>query len=507
MNRNVLNYLEVASVNFPENVFLEQDENSMTYEFFSKSSYVISNELISNDGNKNKPVVIFLEKNIHAYQAIVATLMSGNIYCPIDVNSPVERLIKIVKSLGDCQIITCNKWFDKASSVNEQFGCKLINIESIISDVSNVPDNFWDKVALQIDDILDIDPCYIIFTSGSTGTPKGVVISHLNVMDYIDWANETFDISESDRFGSQAPLYFDNSTLDLYLSVSNGSCLNLIPDSVFIFPKQIISYLNEQKITTIFWVPSILVNIANFNLLESNELQSLKNILFAGEVMPAKQIKYWLKHHKNAMYVNLYGPTEITVDCTYYIVPPAWDGDDLPIGIPCSNTEILILDEQNNKSTFGELCVKGSCLALGYWADFYKTSKVFIQNPLNDKYIDLIYKTGDIVEFKNQLIYYKGRKDHQIKHNGYRIELGEIESAALNIDEVMQAVAQYDDVNKKIFLVAVLNSSDVSKVVLSKLKSMIPKYMFPHKLYVTESMPLTANGKIDRLVIKDKFGN
>ncbi|MDF5463061.1 AMP-binding protein, partial [Vibrio parahaemolyticus] len=206
--------------------------------------------------------------------------------------------------------------------------------------------------------------------------------------------------------GSQAPLFFDNSTLDIYLALSNAAELHVIPESVFIFPQKTLEYLKEKAITTIFWVPSLLVNIANLKLLDQFQLPCLKNVLFAGEVMPAKTIKYWLDKHPNAHYSNLYGPTEITVDCTYYDVPSDWDGDSLPIGVPCHNSGILILDENDQRNDEGELCVRGSSLALGYWANSEKTEEVFCQNPLQDKYIDMIYRTGDLVRLVDGLIYY-----------------------------------------------------------------------------------------------------
>lgn len=278
----------------------------------------------------------------------------------------------------------------------------------------------------------------------------------------------------------------------------------MIKETVFIFPAKLIEYLNDNKITTIFWVPSLLVTIANLHLLEGRPLPHLKNVLFAGEVMPAKQLKYWLQKHPDATYSNLYGPTEITVDCTYFIVPSDWDGNDVPIGIPCENTNILILDEEGREAEKGELCVSGSSLALGYWGDTEKTASAFIQNPLNSNYRELLYRTGDIVCIKDGLIYFIGRKDFQIKHNGYRIELGEVESIVSLMSNVDACVAGYLPEQKVLYL-CVVTSVEVDMLNFKRtLIGKLPKYMIPNEIRFFSELPLTANGKVNRLEL-NKF--
>ncbi|MCG6221101.1 AMP-binding protein, partial [Vibrio diabolicus] len=255
---------------------------------------------------------------------------------------------------------------------------------------------------------------------------------------------------------------------------------------------------------TIFWVPSLLVNIANLKLLDQFQLPCLKNVFFAGEVMPAKTIKYWLDKHPNAHYSNLYGPTEITVDCTYYDVPSDWDGDSSPPPPPPPHSGILILDENDQRNDEGELCVRGSSLALGYWANSEKTEEVFCQNPLQDKYIDMIYRTGDLVRLVDGLIYYIGRKDFQIKHNGYRIELGEIESQIMELDAVEQCVVGYLSEDKVLYSF-VQCSSSMSEVELKvALTKRLPKYMIPSKIGFVQEMLFTPNGKLNRKAFSEK---
>ena len=229
----------------------------------------------------------------------------------------------------------------------------------------------------------------------------------------------------------------------------------------------------------------------------------LKDVFFAGEVMPNKHLNYWRKHLPLCRYANLYGPTEITVDCTYYIVDREFSDDEpLPIGIPCKNSDVLILVDRERiakKDEQGELCVRGTSLALGYYNNPEKTQEAFIQNPLNKHYPEIIYCTGDIV-YKNEYseIMYVGRCDSQIKHNGYRIELGEIETAILGSDMVENCCVLYNNREKQIVLYyqaeQELNIATLRKVLGEK----IPKYMLP-TVYLRETiLKQNSSGKIDR---------
>jgi non-ribosomal peptide synthetase component F len=246
------------------------------------------------------------------------------------------------------------------------------------------------------------------------------------------------------------------------------------------------------------------VSVANADILTRIPCTTLKKILFAGEVMPNKHLNYWRQHIPDALYSNLYGPTEITVDCTYYIVDRAFDDDEpLPIGIPCRNSDVMLLSENNQRITqpneTGEICVRGSSLAMGYYGNPEKTAEVFVQNPLNDRYRELIYRTGDLGYYNEyNEIMFVGRKDFQIKHMGYRIELGEIEHAALKIDCIGNACALYDTNNKEIVLCYELKSDMDEKNIRKQMLGIIPKYMVPTKYYNLEKFPYNDNGKIDR---------
>lgn len=504
MQRNILDYFLISTSKNPDAICIQNDRESYSYASTLRKSFEISFTLKE---RQNCPVVILLPKSEKSIFSILACMMTGNIYVPVDVSAPIDRLGKIITSLGLCVVLFDERTQALSSNLQKSNNAVFINIDNPNKKepLEISLNSLSGTIKKRISNVINLDPAYIIFTSGSTGTPKGVTICHNSIVDYIDWANSIYSINANDVIGSQAPLYFDNSTLDLYLAFSNGACFHIINESVFIFPAKLLEYLNNTRITTVFWVPSILVTIANLDLLSSIKLQYLKNVFFAGEVMPAKHLKYWMKHHPGALYSNLYGPTEITVDCTYFNVPQDWSGDEVPIGIPCTNTDILILDDQDKVADAGELCVRGSSLALGYWGDKEKTDKVFIQNPLNNNYRDLIYRTGDLVKILDGLIYFVGRKDFQIKHNGYRIELGEIENVVANLENVISCVAGYIQEQKTIYLCTISNPPADLSDFRKKLATKLPKYMMPAKIVFMDEFPMTPNGKINRLAIKDKI--
>lgn len=296
------------------------------------------------------------------------------------------------------------------------------------------------------------------------------------------------------------------SILDIFSTIVSGATFNIIPKMYFSFPVKLIEHLNTYKINTIYWVPSALSIVANLKTLDVIKPKYLKKILFAGEVMPTKQLNTWMEKLPDAMYANLYGPTEITDTCTYYIVNRKFkDEETLPIGIPFDNCDILILNEKNKlqeKNEAGELCVRGSFLGMGYYNNPDKTNEVFVQNPLNKNYPELIYRTGDLVKYNEfgELIYF-GRKDFQIKHMGYRIELGEIEANISAIDGILSCACVYDTTTSRIVLFYQSNTID-EETVSTEAKNRLVSYMRPNVIIKLDRMPFNANGKIDRVKLK-----
>lgn len=503
MQNTVLKYLEETAQKYPDKDAIVDKNEKISFKEFRKRAILIGKTIQLKINRIHKPILVYLPKSIDSIVSFMGVLYSGNFYTPTDVNFPFDKVKGIINCLEPSLFITNREYSTKLikNGICEE---KLLILEDVEADVEKTE-------LLFLNDIVDTDVVYVLFTSGSTGVPKGVVISNRSIIDYIDWAKKCYDINSNDSIGNQAPFYFDNSTLDIYLMISTGATLYIIPENLFSFPVKLMNYICENEIDTIFWVPSVYINVANADILSTINAVCLKKILFAGEVMPNKHLNYWRKHIPNALYSNLYGPTEITVDCTYYIVNRNFkDEEPLPIGIPCTNSNVMLLNDRNQliqaQDEMGELCVRGSSLALGYWNNLDKTNEVFVQNPLNHMYPEKIYRTGDLAHYNEYgELMFDGRRDFQIKHMGYRIELGEIETAVLGINEIGEACVIYDKDKRDIVLYYSGEDAIDKKLIRKELMQRIPKYMIPTKFMRKKVLPKNDNGKIDRKELEKDY--
>ncbi len=506
MKKTILDYFESTVNKFPDNIAVSDINNSLTYNELMNKSKILATEIVKYNIS-DKPIVLLMKRTTNLPIAMMSVLYSGNFYVVLDCESPLQRIDKIITTLSPAMIIYENDLASILSELNLQI--HKLDFEdafrNIVIDEQSL-ENIRNKMTSS-------NTAYSIFTSGSTGVPKGAILTHLNVISYIHWFIKCFDINENTSFGSQTPLYFSMSVSDFYASIFTGASYNMIPKEYFAFPAKLISFMNDKKIDTIYWVPSALGIVAKFDLLKYCMPEYLKKVFFAGEVMPVKYLNYWKKYLPNILYANLFGPTETTDICSYYIVNRDFDEtQNIPIGVACDNCELLVVDENGKEvldDSIGELLVKGPFVASGYYANKEKTSEVFVQNPLHDNYIDIVYKTGDLVK-KNKYgeFDYIGRKDFQIKHLGYRIEPSEIEVVLNTVDKVDLSVCIYDKVNDKLIL-AYEAKNDINKELKQASEKLLPHYMQPSEFIKFDIFPKNANGKIDRkqiskVILEDK---
>ncbi len=501
MKANVTYWLDESAERLPDKTAFAEEGKSVTFRELQSQAKAVATQIIGK-GLFKKPVVIYMEKGVDVLVSFMGAAYSGNFYSPVDVDMPAARVNKILEVLEPALVITTAALKETFESYDYSGGFLLFE-EACHGEIRE------EQIEAARNKGIDTDLLYVLFTSGSTGVPKGVTITHRSVIDYIDWVTETFGITAQDSFGNQAPFYFDNSILDIYSTIKTGATTFIIPKNLFAQPVLLLEYLKEKEINTIFWVPSALIVVAKLKAFRNVDVsETLKRVLFCGEVMPNKQLNVWRKFLPDVLYANLYGPTEITDACTYYIVDREFaDDEPLPIGVPMANTDILVLNEKNEPVTgdeIGELCVRGTSLSMGYYHNPEKTREAFVQNPLNPFVPEIIYRTGDLVKYNEYgEIIYLSRKDFQIKHMGHRIELGEIETAVSSLEEVSLCCCLYDEKRQRIvlFLEGELEKAFINE----RISGLVPEYMLPGKVICLEKMPINANGKIDRVKLKERL--
>lgn len=494
MKTNILEYLEGSSKRFPDKTAFADEHSSCTFRELEMTARRIGTALAKYFVPRN-PVPVFMEKSVETIGVFMGAVYAGCFYVLIDTKQPASRLNQILEILDSEVIVTSEKYLEDLEKLD--FKGEVVLAKNLAEEPENK--ELLKEIRNQA---VDMDPLYGIFTSGSTGVPKGVVVGHRSVLDFIDCFTELFDISEKDVIGNQAPWDFDVSVKDIYSGLKTGATVQIIPKQMFSFPTKLIDYLIEREVTTLIWAVSALCIISTLNGFEYKVPDKIKKILFSGEAMPVKHLNIWRKYLPDVMYVNIYGPTEITCNCTYYIIDREFQpGDVLPMGKAFPNEKVFLLDEKNRliteKNKTGELCVTGSALALGYYKNREQTEKAFVQNPLNDRYLEMMYRTGDLAYY-NELgeLCFASRKDFQIKHMGHRIELGEIEAAMEKIPEIIRSCCIFDSAKSKI---VAFYEGDIERRPLARaLGQYVPAFMVPNVFRQVERMPLTKNGKIDR---------
>ncbi len=511
----------------PDQVAIVYKQERVTYGQLEEASNQLARLLKDAGSQKGDRVCFLIPKSPAALISILGILKADCTYVPLDTSSPAPRLAKIIEACEPRWVLAggpvtelldelmAEELRRKATSVGwmEQGGAEGANFKAQFSqeDLRNYPGaglDYQNKIT---------DAAHILFTSGSTGVPKGVVITHDNVLRFINWAVSYFGTKPSDKISSHPPLHFDLSTFDIYGTLSSGAQLHIVPTELNLLPHKLAEFIRNSELTQWFSVPSVLNFMAKADVVKHNDFPLLERLLWCGEVFPTPPLIYWMQRLPHVKFTNLYGPTEATIASSFYTVPecPSDEREQIPIGVACDGEELVVLDEELRPlpaGEIGDLYIAGVGLSPGYWRDQEKTDSVFLRRPGGADSNDRIYKTGDLAKLgEDGLVYYLGRADSQIKSRGYRIELGEIETAlnALGMTEECAVVAintgGFEGVAICCAYVPLKEVDSSPTRMRAELGKVLPNYMMPARWMQFDRLPKNANGKIDRKVLRERF--
>jgi len=506
----------------PEAVAVVMEDKTLTYGELEGLTNQFARLLKAAGCHSGDRVAFAIPKSPAAIVAIVGILKADCIHVPIDTSSPAPRVAKLLKSSEPRYLLGVTASAPLLEDLFSQDDFRTWLRVGWMDDFAGQSRNFdaafrWSDIALQSAAPVDSlhtsqDPAHILFTSGSTGEPKGVVITHSNVIHFVEWATSYFGMTDSDRISCHPPLHFDLATFDIFGAFATGAQLHLVSPELSFLPNKLADFMHRSELTQWFSVPSVLNYMAKFDALRHHDFPSLQRLLWCGEVLPTPTLRYWMMHLPHVTFTNLYGPTEATIASSYYTVPqcPADDTQPIPIGTACEGEELLVLDaglRPMPRGEVGDLYIAGVGVSPGYWRDPAKTAAAFVTHGS-----DRIYRTGDLAHVGDDgMVYFVGRADTQIKSRGYRIELGEIEVALNALQELKECAVvavPTDGFETNLICCAYVAQENIRTNpagIRRRLSAVVPSYMLPARWMDFVQLPKNANGKIDRRKIQEIF--
>lgn len=491
---SALYLLENSAACLPNNTAVVDDKTSLTYAELEVRSKRVGSALSTRDV-RGRSVIVAMEKSCDTVCVMMGALYAGASYVPVDLGMPADRLEHILRLLGRPVVVS--------DTLQQSHGPLLKLYAGEVIDPSELLAADVDEGALDaaLKSTLETDPAYILFTSGSTGVPKGVAVSHRAIRSFVGSFVDTLGLRSDDRLANQAPFDFDVSVKDLYGAFAAGATVVIVPRALFMQPLPLVRYLEEHEVSVMVWAVAALCIVSTYHALGQASLHP-RIVAFSGEVMPLKHLRAWRKALPNTTFYNLYGPTEITCNCLYHRLEDGRDyAQGIPLGMPFSHCDVRLVDGDGNEVTQpdieGEIIVRGPSLALGYVGLPEQTELAFTQNPLNDRYPDRVYHTGDLaLRTQTGELFFRGRKDNQIKYQGHRIELEEIDMAIERVGGVRRCRCVFDDKRKRLY--GFFEGEATEQSIREYVAQSLPVHMRPTQLRKIDDMPLTKNGKVDR---------
>jgi len=502
MIKSVLEWLESSALSKPDKIALCDENTSLNYSSVHKGAQSIGSYILENIGSE-KSVVVISGRHVHTLVAYLGVLYSGGCYVPIDSMNPKSHIGKIADATKPQLILADKQSLPLIQDIH--FQSEIILIDDILDHPIN--ETLLNSARK---DFIDINPLYVIFTSGSTGVPKGVITSHRAVATFIQGYTSAIDIKETDVIGSQSPLDYVGVVKDFYTSLKMSATMFIVPKRCFVTTDELIEFLDKYRVSVIAWtVAALTIPIAN-GAFDEKVPAYLRLVCFTGSVMPSKYLRILQEKMPETEFVNLYGPTELTSNCLFYKVKSKVTDDYvIPIGSAFDGYRTFIINDKGEKASAGEtgeLYVGGSALSLGYYNNKGASDQYFIQNPLHNKYRDIVYKTGDYCSIQADGNYiFHGRKDRMVKSHGYRIELDEIENISRAIPELNNCLCIYNSIKDQLYLF--YDGKINEKQLFVYLRKELPAYKIPRKIIKLDKMPLMNNYKVDVNRLKTMMNN
>ncbi|MCX7568802.1 amino acid adenylation domain-containing protein [Tumebacillus sp. DT12] len=477
----------------PDSTALVFEGETLTYRDLNARANRLAHYLRNHGIGRDQLVGLALERSVEMVVALLGVLKAGGAYLPLDPHHPVDRLTFITEETGINILLTQTRFLHTLP----QQGPALIDLDSetFVEESETNP----------VSGVTPDDLAYVIYTSGSTGQPKGVLVPHYGVVNRLLWGQATYPLDGTDRVLQKTPYTFDVSVWEFFWPLLAGSTLVVAKPDGHQDPSYLVELIQSQAITITHFVPSMLqVFLDEKNV---RACTSLRHVICSGEALPY-ELQERFFNRLGAELHNLYGPTETSIEVTYWDCDPDSTRRAVPIGYPIANVETYVFDRHLRPVPIGvpgELYLGGACVTRGYNKRPELTEKAFIPHPFPKGDGERLYKTGDLVRYlPDGAIEYISRIDHQVKIRGFRIELGEIEGALAQHSAIREAVviAREDEPGDKrlvAYLVPVTGQVVPTASELRQyLTDRLPAYMIPSFFVALDSLPLTSSGKTDR---------
>jgi len=500
-NKSIQEIFKEQVKKYPNSYALKYKDKNVTYQQLDKMSDNMAKILLDKNIALESLVGVYLERSIELIVCILGILKAGGAYLPLDPRYPTARL-KFMLEEGKVRLLITENRFAVHLPFTEE---KMIYVDDLYNIIDNTMQPSNDHI------VVSDNLAYVMYSSGTTGQPKGICVTHKNIIRLVK--NTNYIGFNSDEIWLQlAAISFDASTFEIWGALLNGATLVIIPGGTPSL-REISSMITKHNITT------MLLTTGLFHLMVDEELVSLqkvKQLITGGDILSKKHAKRFIENSETRL-INAYGPTENTTISTCCTVTEKVLQNSVPIGRPIANTSVYILDKNMvpvPRGTIGELYVGGDGVARGYFQRENLTKEKFVDNPFEDTWSNRLYKTGDLVRYRNDSnIEFIGRADQQVKIRGFRIETSEIEATLLKYPDMKNVAVQLDGTGNEKRLIAYYVIESENRVEETSLKKYImeelPEYMLPAVWVRLEQLPLNSNGKVDRksLKIPNKMNN